>query len=319
VPTEPRRLIISADDFGMSSGVNVAVARAHEKGVLTETSLMVAGQAAVEAVKYALATPTLGVGLHLVLVQGKAVSPRYRVPDLVDAEGMFTNDPVRAGLRYFFDRRLREQVRREIIAQLDAFAASGLELSHVDGHLTIHMHPVVLNILCDLRQRYRIRAVRMPVEPLWRTLAFDYRHVGRRVREAIIFNWLTLWAEVRMRRAGIHFPERMYGLHQTGQVSELYLFHIISRLDPGTSEFYCHPGITDDEIRRWTPGYNRDRELEALTSPLVRAQIHQYDVRLIRYRDLWTTAESAVGRRQGTANGEQRTANGEQGTVNGEQ
>ena len=281
-----RQLIVSADDFGMSPGVNAGVLRAHQDGILTETSLMVAGNAAAEAVACALRTPSLGVGLHLVLVQGRSTLPPYSVPSLVDGNGMLPMNPVQAGIRYFFARPLREQVRREVIAQLDRFASSGLPLSHVDGHLTIHMHPVVLDILCEIAPRYDLRSVRLPLEPLRHSLFFDSRFLGRKLGEGLIFSVLSRYARARLARCGIRHPRRMYGIHQTGHVTEEYLLHLLPRLQPGVTEIYCHPGVTDAEIRKWTPGYDRDRELVALTSPRVREAIERHGIELVRYRDL---------------------------------
>jgi hypothetical protein len=145
--TARRRLIVAADDFGMSPGVNAGILRAHRDGILTETSLMVRGAAVAEAVALARATPSLGIGLHPTLGQGHCAAPPSESPVLVDAAGRFADDPVWTGMRYFFTPGARAQLRREITAQLDAFAATGLPLSHVDGHLTIHMHPVAVGVL----------------------------------------------------------------------------------------------------------------------------------------------------------------------------
>ncbi len=270
----------------MSAGVNAAVIRAHRQGILTETSLMVSGAAAAEAVSLALRSPSLGVGLHLVLVQGRATAPAHSIPDLVDEALMLPAAPVSSGARFFFNRRLHEQLRREVSAQLQQFAASGLPLSHVDGHLTIHVHPVVLDILCELAPRFGIRAMRVPIEPLRDTLAFNRDFLGRRLGEALVFSVLGRWARRRLDRSGIRHADRMYGMHQTGHISEEYLLHLLPRLGPGTTELYCHPGITDDEIRRWTPDYDRDGELAALTSPRVRKAVERLGIELVRYRDL---------------------------------
>lgn len=284
--TDPRQLILSADDFGMSAGVNAGVLRAHTQGVLTQASLMVTGDAAAEAVGMALRTPTLAVGLHLVLVQGRASLPPHAIPDLADGTGMLPMDPIRSGLRYFFLPRLREQVRREVVAQLDAFASTGLALSHVDGHLTIHMHPVVLDVLCDVRLRYGIRWLRLPLEPLRPNLGFDRRFLGRKLGEALIFSILARYARTRLERHGIGYTRRMFGMHQSGHVSDDYLLHLLPQLGSGPSEIYCHPGVTDAEIRRWTPTYERDAELAALTSPRVRDAIRREGIELTSYRDL---------------------------------
>ena len=282
-----RRLIVAADDFGMSPGVNAAIIRAHRDGILTDTSLMVNGQAFAQAVDLARANPTLGVGLHLMLVQGRAALPPARIPLLVGSDGLFGNTPVVAGMRYFFTPGVRAQLRSEICAQLDKFVATGLPLSHVDGHLTIHMQPVVLGLLIELRDRYGIRAVRLPREPLLRALRYDHHHLLRKLFEATSFNALSRWAVPRLDRAVVRYPQRMFGLHQTGQISEDYLLGVLGALPPGVSEVYCHPALLDDEARRWRPAsYASEQELAALTSPRVRTAIEEAGIERITYRDL---------------------------------
>lgn len=283
-----RRLIVAADDFGMSAGINAGILRAHREGILTETSLMVRGAAGAEAVALARATPSLGVGLHLTLLQGRCAAPPAEIPALAGADGRFGDNPVWTGLRYFFTPGARAQVEREIAAQLDAFAATGLPLSHVDGHLTIHMHPFAVAALIALAPRYDLRALRVPRDPLAAALRWDRGHAARKLFEAIAFGGLARWASPRLRAAGLRMPDRMYGMHQTGAVTEDYLLHLIATLPPGTSEVYCHPAATvDDEARRWRPAdYRSDAELAALCSPRVRAAIDAAGIELIRYRDL---------------------------------
>ena len=285
--TTRRRLIVAADDFGMSAGVNAGIIRAHRDGILTETSLMVNGQAFSEAVELARAHPTLSVGLHLMLVQGRAAAPIAQVPLLAGRDGRFGNAPIWSGMRFFFTPGIRAQIRREITAQLDKFAATGLPLSHVDGHLTIHMHPVVVDILIDLSAAYGIRALRLPREPLAPALRYDRRHLLRKLFEAMALNSLSRWALPRLRRAGVRHPDRMFGLHQTGHVSEDYLLSVLADLPAGVNEVYCHPALPDDEARRWRPAdYDSERELAALTSPRVRAALDAARIERISYRDL---------------------------------
>src|SRR5690606_30174316 len=134
--------------------------------------------------------------------------------------------PVWTGMRYFFTPGARAQVRREIIAQLDAFAATGLPLSHVDGHLTIHMHPVALEVLLEVAPRYGLRALRLPNDPLADALRWDRRAAARKLFEAAAFGGLARWARPRVARAGLRHPDRVYGMHQTGHVDEAYLLHL---------------------------------------------------------------------------------------------
>lgn len=282
-----RRLIVSADDFGMSPGVNAAIIRAHRDGILTQASLMVRGRAAAEAVELARVTPSLSVGLHLTLVQGHCVAPPETVPLLAGPDRRFGDNPVWTGVRYFFTPGVRAQVRCEILAQLDAFAATGLPLSHVDGHVTMHMHPVALDILLEVAARYRIRALRLPRDPLRAALRWDARHAPRKLFEATVFGALSRWALPRLARAGVRYADRLYGLHQTGHMTEAYLLHLIAALPPGTSELYCHPALLDDEARHWRPpDYAGEHELAALCSPRVRTALEAAGIARISYRQL---------------------------------
>ncbi|MGH7789745.1 MAG: hopanoid biosynthesis-associated protein HpnK [Candidatus Binatia bacterium] len=282
-----RRLIVSADDFGMSAGVNAGIIRAHRDGILGDASLMVNGAAFDDAVALARAHPTLGVGLHLMLVQGRCAAPPADIPLLAGADGLFSNAPVWSGMRFFFIPGLRAQLRREIVAQLDTFARTGLPLTHVDGHLTIHMHPAVIAILIELAPRYGISAVRLPREPLRAALGFDRRHLLRKLFEAGSFTALSAWAAPRLQRAGIRHPDRMFGLHQSGRVSEDYLLAVLAALPPGVNELYCHPALLDDEARRWRPAdYESEQELAGLCSPRVREAMARAGIERIGYRDL---------------------------------
>lgn len=283
-----KRLIVSADDFGMSTGVNAGVIRAHREGILTNASLMVTGAAFPQAVELARQNPTLGVGLHLVLVQGRAASPPDEIPLLVDCRGNFRSSAPWAGLRYFFSPAARAQLRREIGAQLERFAATGLPLSHVDGHLNIHMHPTVLAILTDLAPSHSVRALRLPREPLAAALSFDRSHLGRKLCEAMVFTLLGRLALKRLAGAGIAYADRVFGLHQTGRVTEAYLLGVLDRLKQGVTEIYCHAGFWDAESRRWRPAdYEPEVELGALCSGGVRAALEAAGIELISYRQLW--------------------------------
>src|SRR5262245_6345639 len=121
-----RYLIVNGDDFGLSLQVNKGIIHAHQHGILTDASLMVTGPAWREAVELARANPRLSVGLHVTLVQGKSVLPPHLLSSITDFGGNFSNDPTLAGLRYFFSRRAREQVREECRAQIERFLATGL-------------------------------------------------------------------------------------------------------------------------------------------------------------------------------------------------
>src|SRR5262245_49119329 len=152
-----RRLIVNADDFGISETVNEAVICAFTEGVLTSCSLMVTGAAFEHAVRLAHAHPGLAVGIHLVTVRGRAVLPTAEIPTLVDAAGNFAAHSIVAGLKYYFSPQARRELHRELSAQFEKFAATGLRLSHIDGHLHMHVHPVVFQAAVELGIRYGVR------------------------------------------------------------------------------------------------------------------------------------------------------------------
>jgi len=240
-----RFVIINGDDFGNSSGVNQAIIKAHEQGVLTSTSLMITGEAAQEAIALARTHPNLAVGLHLVLVCGRAVLPPDQIPHLVDSKGNFPDSALLAGLRYQFHPAAREELRREICAQLTKFRESALSLSHVDGHLHLHMHPVVLGILVELAQEFDIQVIRLPSEELGMTLKLDRRGLLNKLIWSGVFGRLRRYGEGLLTSQGISFAQRVYGLLQTGNMTEEYLLGLIPQIRADLVEIYSHPALVN--------------------------------------------------------------------------
>lgn len=260
-----RTLTVTADDFGASSDVNAAVIETHRGGIVTSASLMVTGPAAEEAVRLARAHPTLSVGLHLVLADGRPSLPANEVPDLVSPEGNFPRSPTRAGLRMHFSRAARAQVRREVAAQLQAFRRTGLPLAHVDGHHHLHMHPIVLSALAELAGEYDIPSIRLPAEELAPALATDPVRAPRNLLWSAIFRCLSIVARRRMRRAGVRFADRVYGLLGTGRIDERYLLALVPRMRGRRVELYAHPSAS--------PSRRGSAEREALMSARVRRAV----------------------------------------------
>jgi hopanoid biosynthesis associated protein HpnK len=280
-----KELIINADDFGMSNGANRAIVKAWQEGILTGASLMVGGNAFVEAVSLARENPGLQVGLHLTLVQGRAALRHDGLPSIVDRQGYFSNDPVFAGMRYFFVKSLRKKLRQEIEAQIGKFRDTGLPFSHIDGHLNIHMHPTVFDILVELMPRHGIRSFRLSCERLGADLALAPRRRFGKVLDAFIFSSLARRCRPQLDRLGISYTREVKGLLNSGQMTEGYLVNALDMLREGVTEIYFHPGLTpDDELRRWMPEYSHEEELAALTSPLVKKKVAQLGIRLRNYR-----------------------------------
>ena len=280
-----RELIVNADDFGLCSGANQGVLRAWRQGILTSASLMAGGKGFDEAVSIARENPGLQVGLHLTLVQGRAVLEQRGFPSLVDSSGDFGNDPVLAGMRYFFLKPLRKRLYAEIEAQIVKCRDAGIELSHLDGHLNIHMHPVVFDILCGLMPKHGIKSFRLSRESLPANLAIDKRRVAGKCAEAFIFSKLAHRCRGRLDRLGISYASEVKGLYNSGRMTEPYLLKLLDKVGEGVTEIYFHPGCRPcEELDRWMPGYRHDEELAALTSREVAAKLKRLDIRLRNYR-----------------------------------
>jgi len=280
-----RRLIVNADDFGLSSGVNRAVELAWQQGILTQTSLMAGGAAFDEAVAIAGSNPDLQVGLHLTLAQGRPVLPPEKIPDLVGPDGCFPDNPVAVGMKLFFDPTLRLQLRAEIEAQINKIRQAGIQLTHIDGHLNIQMHPTVFALLTELMPLYGITSFRITRERLIRTLRHDRSRIMGKAAERIIFGALSAHAVPSLRWHGIEYAAEVKGILNSGRITEAYLLAVLGELSSGTTEIYLHPGcLPDDEISRRMPGYRHEQELAALLSPAVKQRLKELDIKLCNYR-----------------------------------
>ncbi|QIE23904.1 Chitooligosaccharide deacetylase [Caballeronia sp. SBC1] len=274
-----RAMIVTADDFGLHARVNEAVERAHRNGVLTSASLMVAGDAAADAVERARRLPTLRVGLHVVLADGRATSPRSDIPQLVDDHGYFGNAMVRDGVRFFFLPRVRTQLAHEIRAQFKAFAATGLPLDHVNTHKHFHLHPTVLSLLLEIGREYGMRSMRLPYEP-GGSLALR--------------PWIAL-VRARLDRCGIAHNDHVAGLAQSGRMDELAFIKALGTLPDGVNEIYCHPAIPGDgALAPSMSDYRHADELTALVSPRVAAAMDAMGLARGGFSDVFPATVSPV-------------------------
>lgn len=280
-----KQLIINADDFGLSGSVNRAVIKAWQDGVLTGASLMVGGEAFAEAVEMARQNPGLQVGLHLTLVQGRSVLDHGGLPSLTDCAGNFPSDPVLAGLRMFFLKSLHRQIYAEVEGQILRFLATGLPLSHIDGHLNIHMHPTVFDMLCRLMPKHGISTFRLSRERLRPELQISLdRRVGK-VVDACVFGALARRCRPALEMRRIGFATEVKGLLNSGGMTEAYLLQALDQLQEGVTEIYFHPGITPDPVPALRmPEYRLMDELAVLLSPRVKEKIAAAGIVLGNYR-----------------------------------
>lgn len=273
------RLIVSADDFGASEQINAAVVRACRDGVLTSAGLMVTGAAARHAVELAKDNPMLAVGLHLTLSDGVSALPNEAVRDLVDAESRFADSPARAALRYYFNRRAKRQLRAEIAAQFEAFAATGLKLSHVDGHQHLHAHPAVLPTVIGLACRYGAAGIRVPRDPLWANWQADRSGLGAKAIVAVGHAYLAGVCRRLLPGSGLATCDATIGSLMSGRMSAAYAMLMLERLRCRSVEVFFHPSSADGSV----PFGPNAGDLRALLDPKLRAFIAERGYELTTY------------------------------------
>ena len=224
-----------------------------------------AGEAwAEDAVARARRLPGLRVGLHLVLVEGRPVLLPERVPDLVDDQGFFRQNMVRAGVDFFFRPAVRRQLAAEIEAQFQAFAAAGLALDHVNAHKHFHLHPTIARLMLESGRRHGARAMRVPLEPV---SVLSQIEGGARHGTGIVGPWARRLRR-RLGKAGMTTPDQVFGLAWSGAMTAPRLAGILAHLPEGLTEIYLHPA-TAGGFRWAAPGYRYAEELAALTDGAV--------------------------------------------------
>ena len=207
------------------------------------------------------AMPSLRVGLHLVLVEAAPALPAARIPDLVDADGLFRTDMARAGAAMFFRPSVRRQLAAEIEAQFEAFAATGLPLDHVNAHKHFHLHPTIAAFLIAAGKRHGMKGARAPLEPsrVLRAIEPGTSRPGA--------SMLTPFARAlghRLRRADLLVPDQVFGLTWSGAMTTQRLQALVDHLPEGLSEIYMHPATAP--YPGSAAGYRYADELAALQS-----------------------------------------------------
>ena len=248
-----RRLIVNADDYGLTAGVSRGILEAHRHGIVTSTTLLV-NRPLDAALIEELEASGLGVGLHMNLTLGPPVAPGKRVGSLVDAEGRFIRDAREAA------RRARpEEARIELGMQIDEFRKIiGRFPTHLDSHHHVGRHEPILELVLDFA-----RAILVPV----------------RTQDAEV---LAL-----ARKQSLKTPDHFMG--ESGPDAywspERVLAHLRA-LPDGVTEFMTHPGYYDEDLAYSRYGRQRETEVAGLTDPEARALIAREGIRLIHFGDL---------------------------------
>ncbi len=276
------RLVVNADDFGLTPAISRGIVRAHRDGIVTSTSLL-GNVADLDGARAMLAeVPALGVGVHLALTGGAPVSPPERVPSLVTPDGRFHARGQELIAAWIRGRVPAEEVQRELDAQVARIRDAGIAVDHLDTHHHLGFLPVIGRAVEAVAQRHGVGGIRSAVERP--TLAWMTE--PRRGLEAGLLTGLA-WLTRRQLGARRHGPQS-WGYVEAGHLDEIRILEILGRLGPGPHELICHPGEdAPDGPRVEEPGrYNRKGELTSLTSEKVRRAVGQRAIRLCRWGDL---------------------------------
>ena len=276
------RLIVNADDFGLSPGVNRGILEAFERGILTSTTALVNLEHFADAAAEARRLPALPVGVHLTLLWGRPVSEPSSVPSLVDRQGSFPTGLGTLAARALTGRLAAREIEAEFRAQVRRFLDAGLVPTHVDTHKHVHCLPVVFEALLAVAQEFGVERVRLPVErgfpePGGVGVSSSLRRLIARVG--------CRGARARLERRGVRTTDHFVGLGVGARLNQGALLFILDHLQAGTTELMCHPGHPDEASRRWSRRpLDRLEELSALTDSAVRSAAR--DVELVSFRDL---------------------------------
>ena len=287
-----RRLIINADDFGLTAGVNRAIVEAHTRGVVTSATLMANGPAFEQAATLAKTAPGLSVGCHVVLIDGQPLLPAGQIRSLASNRSHHFRDDLKAfAARALTGQIHGDEVAAEAAAQIRKVQAAGVAVSHLDTHKHTHLFPKILRPLLRAAAQCGVRALRNPFGPrlpLRSSDLFSRPNLWTRYAELHVLNRFAAKFRATVDHEGFSTPNGTLGIEVTGALDE-NLFRAIARNIPeGTWEFVCHPGYNDAALQdvKTRLRESRETELRVLTTPGARELLSQEGIELISYRSL---------------------------------
>ncbi|WP_263370639.1 ChbG/HpnK family deacetylase [Granulicella cerasi] len=258
-----KRLILNADDFGLTHGINRAVEELHQAGALTSATLMANGPAFEDAVEIAQRNPGLGIGCHVVLTDGIPVSHPADIPTLLGPDGKtFRSSLVDFLLAVLRGRVSERDIAREAHAQITKLQRAGLDLTHVDTHKHTHTLPGVARPLLFVAERCRIGAIRSPFEQSW-SLAVAHADPVRRLQVRLLQHLRKRFEALPQVRQGIvATSDGTLGISATGRLNHETLARLMETMPDGTWELVCHPGYNDRDLDAVTTRLRASREVE---------------------------------------------------------
>jgi chitin disaccharide deacetylase len=281
-----RRLIVNADDFGLTAGVNRAIAESHQRGIVTSATLMACGKQFAEAASLTKTLPQFSVGCHVVLVDGRPLSTASGISSLLLSESppQFRNSLMGFATAAATGRLDEGQIEAEITAQIAKLQSAGVAVSHLDSHKHTHMFPAVLRGMLRAAKNCGVRAIRNPFEPLVFAKLAQWK---RQFQLRMMSNFRRNFRQA-LDAAEVATTDGCIGIAATGGLNEEIFRQMIESLPEGTWEFVTHPGYNDAELDQVKTRLreSREKELAVLTSEGTKQVLQREQVQLISYREL---------------------------------
>jgi len=276
------KLIINADDFGLNEKVNEAILKSFTNGILQSTSLMANGKSVEQAVGIIRSYPNLDIGIHLTLVGAQPILEIEKLPSLVDEDGNFPKHAIDFTKKYFAEKLSFEEIKNELIAQIEKILDYGIKVSHIDSHQHLHILPKILEITVELANRYNIKFIRFPREKF---SAYMFRDLGsvERIIQMLALNHFCSKVEKRISPKTDYFAGFYFG----GKLSKENILILINNLpEEGVCELMCHPGLDNYFDKFKSNQYRQIEETQMLIDPEVAMAIRNKNVEITSFRTL---------------------------------
>ena len=284
-----RRLIVNADDFGLTAGVNRAIVEGSRDGIVTSATIMANASAYAQAASLAKANPNLHTGCHVVLIDGQPITSGAQT--LVNGSQRFRSSLKEFARAAVSNKMSPAEIQKEAEAQIGRIQSAGITVTHVDSHKHTHMFPHVLRPVLKAAKSLGVVAVRNPFEPLrtW-PMASTLGAPGMWLRCAGVMSF-QLFARAfhtAVREEGMFTTDGTVGIAATGMLNQKTLAAILTALPQGTWELVCHPGYSDDDLRAAGTRLlqSREIELQALTSAETKSLLQRQNIQLMSYAEL---------------------------------
>lgn len=294
-----KRLIVNADDFGLSKGIDQGIIEAFKYGTITSASLMANMPAFEDACSLAKENSGLGTGVHLNLLRGKPLLSPTSIPTLMGRNGYFVGNISVFVKRLFLREFNLLEIEKELRAQIERVLTAGIKITHFDSEKHLHCYPRILRIVVKLARDYEINKIRYINERILlpygeNRLSWMIKNIkNKQYYKSKILNYMCKQSKNYLDENRISYPDYFYGIMYAGRITKVNYKSILESVSDGISEFVCHPGCIDSELSASSKQLGsfyinayREEELKVLLDSHLPQQIKQLGIKLVSYAEV---------------------------------